>query len=419
MKEGKEVMNNPKVSIIIPVYNGSNYMKEAIDSALAQTYKNCEVIVVNDGSTDNTEEIALSYGDKIRYFFKENGGVSSALNVGIENMNGEYFQFLPHDDIIHPKKIEKNIRAIMESGNPMSIVWSGWNQNFSEENKKVKFEFPFRYNNKEQLTNGIFPLLLNILISVTVVLHKKHFEKVGNFELDLYTSQDYDMWYKTFINQKTIYLDEELVDYRFHSEQGTQADPEFTRNCIELSNRIVDNLTLFEKEKIFGSEYIFNYAMLDFYMDAKWEKCIRKMLKQFKEIEEPALAIIENEKLDLELRDMDNSREIYLYCAGKNAQRLIRELKRHKISVAGVTDSNREKCKGYIYDVPCIEKEVIPNDAVVIVTNDYPEEITKVLKAEGYSHVDSYKNLANKIFNTIPYKDEVVREIEAHLRVNF
>ncbi len=85
---------NPLVSIIIPVYNGSNYVKEAIDSALAQTYKNIEVIVVNDGSTDNTEKIVKSYGDKIRYFYKENGGVASALNLAIENSKGEYISWL-------------------------------------------------------------------------------------------------------------------------------------------------------------------------------------------------------------------------------------------------------------------------------------------------------------------------------------
>ena len=82
-------MKNPLVSIIIPVYNGSNFMREAIDSALAQTYPNIEILVVNDGSTDNTREIALSYGDKIRYFEKENGGVATALNLAIREMKGE------------------------------------------------------------------------------------------------------------------------------------------------------------------------------------------------------------------------------------------------------------------------------------------------------------------------------------------
>ena len=82
----KEDKFNPLVSIVIPVYNGENYLKEAIDSALAQTYKNIEVIVVNDGSSDKTDEICKSYGSKIRYFKKENGGVSTALNLGIEKM---------------------------------------------------------------------------------------------------------------------------------------------------------------------------------------------------------------------------------------------------------------------------------------------------------------------------------------------
>ena len=91
--------DTPMVSIIIPVYNGANYLREAIDSALAQTYSNFEVIVVNDGSNDGgeTDRIATSYGEKIRYFRKENGGVASALNMGIKHMKGDYFSWLSHD----------------------------------------------------------------------------------------------------------------------------------------------------------------------------------------------------------------------------------------------------------------------------------------------------------------------------------
>ena len=105
---------NPKISIIIPVYNGSNYMKEAIDSAINQTYKNYEIIVVNDGSNDNgeTEKIALEYGNKIKYYHKKNGGVSSALNYGIEKMTGEYFSWLSHDDVYTNDKIQNQINAL-------------------------------------------------------------------------------------------------------------------------------------------------------------------------------------------------------------------------------------------------------------------------------------------------------------------
>ncbi len=78
----------PKVSIVIPVYNGSDFLAHAIDSALSQTYNNIEILVINDGSNDDgtTERVATSYGDKIRYFSKPNGGVASALNMGISKM---------------------------------------------------------------------------------------------------------------------------------------------------------------------------------------------------------------------------------------------------------------------------------------------------------------------------------------------
>ena len=107
-------MYQPKISIVIPAYNASNYLAEAIDSALAQTYPNVEIIVVNDGSKDEgaTEQIALSYGDKIRYFSKENGGSSSALNMGIANMTGEWFSWLSHDDLYLPNKLERQIEYI-------------------------------------------------------------------------------------------------------------------------------------------------------------------------------------------------------------------------------------------------------------------------------------------------------------------
>lgn len=105
---------HPLVSIVIPVYNGANYMREAIDSALAQTYDNLEIIVVNDGSDDGgeTERIAKSYGDKIRYYAKENGGCASALNFGIRQMRGTWFSWLSHDDVYFPEKVQSAIDHI-------------------------------------------------------------------------------------------------------------------------------------------------------------------------------------------------------------------------------------------------------------------------------------------------------------------
>ncbi len=89
MTRNNDASKLPRVSIIIPVYNGEDYVSLAIECALNQTYSNLEIIVVNDGSTDSTDEICKKYGDKIKYICKKNGGVSTALNLGIENMTGD------------------------------------------------------------------------------------------------------------------------------------------------------------------------------------------------------------------------------------------------------------------------------------------------------------------------------------------
>ena len=107
-------MFKPKVSIVIPVYNGSNYLWEALESAINQIYDNIEIIVVNDGSNDwwKTKQVAMKYKDKIRYFEKENWWVASALNFWIRKMEWEYFSWLSHDDMYYPNKIEEQIKFL-------------------------------------------------------------------------------------------------------------------------------------------------------------------------------------------------------------------------------------------------------------------------------------------------------------------
>ncbi len=107
----------PLVSILIPVYNGANYLNLAIDSALAQTYGNFEIIVVNDGSDDDdaTARVVRGYGDRVRYFEKRNGGVASALNLAIAQAKGQFISWLSHDDLYIPDKL--NVRLIFWRNN--------------------------------------------------------------------------------------------------------------------------------------------------------------------------------------------------------------------------------------------------------------------------------------------------------------
>src|SRR4051812_20505544 len=116
--------SNPLVSIIVPVYNGANYVGEAIQSALAQTYPNIEVLVVDDGSTDGgaTRAVIDSFGDRIRSISQPNGGVASALNTGITHMRGSFFSWLSHDDLYRPEKVSRQVETWRNFASPCVVI---------------------------------------------------------------------------------------------------------------------------------------------------------------------------------------------------------------------------------------------------------------------------------------------------------
>ncbi|WP_422107350.1 glycosyltransferase [Winogradskyella sp.] len=225
---------NPKVSIIIPVYNGSNFLREAIDSALAQTYSNIEVIVINDGSKDNTEEIALSYGNKIRYFTKPNGGVSTALNLGISEMKGDYFSWLSHDDLYLENKVKSQIQFISKLENKeCSIVYGNWHY-IDQNGNKLK-----EVNLSEDKNN----LLLSLLISAplhgcTVLIPKKCFEIEGLFKTKLKNTQDVDLFYRFAQKFDFHLLQNNMVAGRIHGNQTTHTT---NKRHIQESNQFLIN----------------------------------------------------------------------------------------------------------------------------------------------------------------------------------
>jgi Glycosyltransferases involved in cell wall biogenesis len=249
---------NPLVSIVIPVYNGSDYLKEAIDSALAQTYLNVEIIVVNDGSNDNgvTREIALSYGQKIRYFEKPNGGVASALNLGIQNMKGEYFSWLSHDDLYYPNKIEEQVRFIESIGVDI-IVYS----DFDLINEKG---LVFSVSNLPPIDPYQFRFWLTLesrLHGCTLLIPKHAFLTLGRFDENLLTAQDYDLWFKFSSSYRFIHLAKVLISSRQHSNQGTKSMPNTVMiECNNLHYKFFSEL---------ASNDLFNYQIKDLVKLAK------------------------------------------------------------------------------------------------------------------------------------------------------
>lgn len=221
-------MQDPKVSIIIPVYNGSNYLANAIECALNQTYKNVEVIVVNDGSTDDgkTEEIAMSYGDRICYHYKTNGGVSSALNYGIRCMTGDYFSWLSHDDAYSKTKVSDSIELLRTHNAVYKKVVAFTGGYFIDLYGDSLGNFP-KYFEKSKMYSGID--VVNIMTKrgtlngCCMLIPKEAFTDFGCFHESLRYSQDSLMWYRIFLGGYSLVCDNlPNVMYRLHRNQASQ-----------------------------------------------------------------------------------------------------------------------------------------------------------------------------------------------------
>ena len=198
-------------------------MREAINSALAQTYNNVEIIVVNDGSNDEgeTERIAISYGDKIRYYCKANGGVASALNFGIEHMHGEYFSWLSHDDVYLPDKIFTQLELINNLTDKKAIVFAGFIV-IDQYGHEINRILPLVKFDRTQLETPLFALLHGMIGGCSLLIHKSHFERVGLFREDLPTTQDFDLWFRMMRNMTCYVCEGALHMTRVHNMQGSK-----------------------------------------------------------------------------------------------------------------------------------------------------------------------------------------------------
>lgn len=209
---------SPKVSIVIPVYNGSDFLREAVDSALAQSWPNVEVIVVDDGSDDGgrTEEIARSYGERIRYFRKENGGVASALNRGIREMEGEYFSWLSHDDVYYPGKIQTQMDFVRKEGRDV-ILYADYD--CIDRHSRILRTVRIPFIEPRALRAAL--ITLYPVNGCTVLAPKSFLTAVGGFDERWKTTQDYDLWFRLAKHYDFLHIPEVLIQSRIHPGQGS------------------------------------------------------------------------------------------------------------------------------------------------------------------------------------------------------
>jgi len=209
-------MYHPKVTIAILVYNGANFLAQAIDSALRQTCNNIEVIVVNDGSTDNgaTESVARRYGTQIRYIVQENKGVGGAMNAALAHMTGDFFTWLSHDDVHLPEKVASQIEYYEKIGRKDAILFSDFYLINDAGEIWHETHLPFDQYRKTPM----LPLLNGSINGCTLFMPARILREFGPFNETL---RYYDLWNRILSRHEFFLQPRPLVKYRIHPGQGT------------------------------------------------------------------------------------------------------------------------------------------------------------------------------------------------------
>jgi len=223
-----------KASIIIPTHNGDQYIGQTVDSALAQTYGDVEVIVVDDGSTDDTRQVLAQYGSQICYIHQENRGPAAARNVGFAAAQGEYLLFLDSDDLIPPDKLTRQIN-FLEAHPNYQIVYSAW-QFISSDGARIIGEV--RPGKEGNLLKDILCRSFVIVSPGAVVLRRECLEKGGLFDesLALMGSEDTDLWLRLATAGYTFgYINQPLLQYRVR--RGSMSS-RITRQIYSRSARL-------------------------------------------------------------------------------------------------------------------------------------------------------------------------------------
>ena len=238
-------MNEPLVSIITPVYNAERFLSETIKSVKEQTYKNWELLLVDDCSKDNSAKIIKEFNrtdDRIKYIkLEKNSGASISRNTGIKNAKGRFIAFVDSDDLWEPEKLEIQISYMLEK--KLGFTFTSYRymkENGVKTNKVAKAPFKINYNE----------LLKNTIIGCSTVVIDK--DIIGEFEMPLVKrGQDTATWLQILRNEKYAYgIQKDLVNYRLVGDS-------LSSNKIKALKRTWNTYRNVEKLNIFKSSYVF------------------------------------------------------------------------------------------------------------------------------------------------------------------
>jgi glycosyltransferase involved in cell wall biosynthesis len=235
----------PIVSVIIPAYNRANTLPEALRSVQAQTLKDWEAIIIDDGSSDETESVARSFqagDDRIRYIHQTNRGRSAARNVGIAQAKGEYVAFLDSDDVFLPRKLETQVLA-MQAHPEYGMAYTNYTM-MSESGEPIK-GWGLR---KEVLTGYVYPALLYsvgaaLMYTSSVIVRRDLFASAGMYDETMHYCEDLDLWRRVARLSPILQIREALIVIRGH-DVGKPASETMRNRLLYLQKAFRDDPSL-------------------------------------------------------------------------------------------------------------------------------------------------------------------------------
>ena len=215
-------MHTPLISVILPVYNGSRFLKQTIDSILSQTYTNLEVIIVDDASTDDSRSIIDAYDDSRihRVYLTQNLNVCNSSNTAFAQASGEYMALIGHDDMWQPEKLEKQL-AYMEEHPECGACFTRCTV-LDEQNRVIDFKLfdEIENDNRFRLIEFLF-YNHNHLCAPSALIRSSTLHTLGYYDYSLLYLQDYELWLRILTKQDLYILEERLTDYRIISDTGS------------------------------------------------------------------------------------------------------------------------------------------------------------------------------------------------------
>lgn len=273
----------PKISVVIPAYNQARFLSDAIQSVLVQTYRDFEIIVVDDGSTDDTAVVAQQIGSAIRYFYQDNRGLAGARNTGIRQSQSEYVALLDCDDQWLPSFLE-TMMFLVEQNPDAAAYYCGWRYM-----DVAGCDLPQAPNSLVIPPEQLYQVLLraNFIVPSAVILHRSKIVQIGLFDETLRQIEDWDLWIRLLRNGYPIVGSPKwLLRYRLHGSSLSDSVIKMQRTLQAVVEKHFGEddrqweKWSWEKRRAFGGVYRYN-ALTSVLRQNDWQRCAEYLRQAF------------------------------------------------------------------------------------------------------------------------------------------